>query len=469
MSIFGSAVNQQKYAVLDVETTGLSPGEHRVIEIGVVHLDPGKEPELVFETLINPDCPVKATDIHGITDDDVADAPRFSEVAGQLIEVLSSRVIVGHNVYFDERFVRFELGLLGLELEAPIMCTSGLRSMLNLGKRCALEVACLDAGIDYTNAHEAGSDALACAHLLKHYLSGLSDDTFADLAKRRKLKFVESFNRPLLMKLPEGARARSLKSRSNQGHSITSPTAYREVLMAATSDLNIDKNELEALFRAREEQKLSSDEVTMIHCRVIAWLMSGMSANASLSKSDLEALDKVFLTLRDLGWAPGLGSIIQTRAEFDALARYFRKSNAKRTTTLLKSPEDNDTRAWFACVPSFFNTSLDIGLNQHKASGMSWTQGGTFAFAEGDVVHNSQGGYKPTEDQAEGAWCLQIKQARPARESSSTDPGEVTFDVFSNDSGNRWVHLERFSLSQVEFVALLRFGPDGLIEWPTGT
>jgi DNA polymerase III epsilon subunit-like protein len=81
--IVDRCIHESPIAVVDFETTGLTPGFDRVIEVSVVRLDPGKEARLVLDTLVNPMRPVAATEIHGITDADVAKAPRFHEIAGE--------------------------------------------------------------------------------------------------------------------------------------------------------------------------------------------------------------------------------------------------------------------------------------------------------------------------------------------------------------------------------------------------
>src|ERR687886_2108778 len=84
-------------AVLDVETTGLSPRTDRIVELGVVLLDDRGEVEAEFETLINPGRDVGPTHLHGIRAADVAEAPSFAEVAPYLRSLLSGRVVVAHN------------------------------------------------------------------------------------------------------------------------------------------------------------------------------------------------------------------------------------------------------------------------------------------------------------------------------------------------------------------------------------
>ena len=84
--------------VVDFETTGLSPKVGaRVVEVSVARVIAGRAPEIVLDTLVDPEGPVLCTSIHGISDDDVVGAPRFSEVVGNLVRVLDG-ALVGHGV-----------------------------------------------------------------------------------------------------------------------------------------------------------------------------------------------------------------------------------------------------------------------------------------------------------------------------------------------------------------------------------
>lgn len=183
-------------AVLDFETTGLSPGLDRVVEVSVVRVEPGSEPRLVLDTLVNPDRWVAATEIHGITDRDVADAPRFEDVAGDLLRALSGCVVAAHNVYFDLRFLRFELDRLGLFQDVPHLCTMYSRPLLGL-TACKLDEACLTDQIAYTPTHSSRSDSTAAALLWMRYRDAFLDRricTFRDLTLLgRRYKFFSSF------------------------------------------------------------------------------------------------------------------------------------------------------------------------------------------------------------------------------------------------------------------------------------
>lgn len=122
-------------AVVDLETTGLSPGRHdRVIEIGIVIGTPSGTVIREYETLINPRRDIGPTRIHGITSGELIHAPSFDAIAGDIGVMLSkSQVIAGHNVSFDWQFLIKEYSRLELELpRIPLLCTCRLSGMGSL-------------------------------------------------------------------------------------------------------------------------------------------------------------------------------------------------------------------------------------------------------------------------------------------------------------------------------------------------
>ena len=91
-------------AVVDVETTGLSPWRHdRVVEIAIVVISPDGMIQTEYETLINPSRDIGPSSIHHISAADVLRAPTFADVAGDILEILAAAsVVAGHNVSFDK-------------------------------------------------------------------------------------------------------------------------------------------------------------------------------------------------------------------------------------------------------------------------------------------------------------------------------------------------------------------------------
>lgn len=115
-----------KFACLDTETTGLSPLEGgKICEIAVSVTHRGEVVE-EFTTLLNPGMPMspEVINIHGITNEMVADAPSFAEVAPKLMSLLEGCVLVAHNADFDLNFLREEFASCGLRLpDSPVLDT----------------------------------------------------------------------------------------------------------------------------------------------------------------------------------------------------------------------------------------------------------------------------------------------------------------------------------------------------------
>lgn len=186
------------FAVIDLETTGLQPGPDRVVEIAVVRVEPGREPYVALETLVNPQRPMGATFVHGITDTDVADAPAFEEILPHLLPALAGSVVAAYNVYFDARFLEFELANAGFAERPPHLCLMYLRPLLGLGRPCPLGTACRRHGVFYQHAHASLPDAVAAARLLQFYLGVFRQSgivTFEQLAQAGRYRFLRSFSR----------------------------------------------------------------------------------------------------------------------------------------------------------------------------------------------------------------------------------------------------------------------------------
>ncbi|NMO54678.1 hypothetical protein HH310_26265 [Actinoplanes sp. TBRC 11911] len=160
------------FAVVDVETSGLSPEFDRVVEIAVVGTDRAGNVVDEWTTLVNPDGPVGKTSIHRITAADVADAPRFADIVGELTRRLAGRVIEGHNVQFDLRFLHAEYARAQLRLPRLVtLCTyqESYSYLPGLDRR-RLPDCCHAAGVVLDDAHAALEDARAAAGLLRVYL-----------------------------------------------------------------------------------------------------------------------------------------------------------------------------------------------------------------------------------------------------------------------------------------------------------
>ena len=112
------------YAVVDLETTGGRYTRDRITEIAIV-LHDGEKVLDTYETLVNPECyiPYGITQLTGITQEMVNEAPKFYEVAREVVERTEGAIFVAHNVRFDYSFLREEFARLGYTFTRKQLCT----------------------------------------------------------------------------------------------------------------------------------------------------------------------------------------------------------------------------------------------------------------------------------------------------------------------------------------------------------
>lgn len=161
------------YAIIDIETTGGSPKSEKITEIAVLIHD-GNRIIDEYTTLINPEksIPYHITSLTGISNEMVADAPRFFEIARKIVEITDGQVFVAHNVNFDYRFIKEEFARLGFDYKRSTLCTVKLSRKIIPGKRSySLGNLCDDLGIMIHGRHRAMGDAMATAKLFDILLS----------------------------------------------------------------------------------------------------------------------------------------------------------------------------------------------------------------------------------------------------------------------------------------------------------
>lgn len=173
----------QKYVCLDLETTGLSPQYDEIIEICAIKIDSGKEIER-FQTLIKPENEIDEyiSELTGITNELVADAPHIKDVLPSLIDFLSDWVIVGHNVNFDINFVYDNcLEYMNSYFKNDFVDTMRLsRKVVPALKHHRLEDLVKYFNIEIEGAHRAAYDCTATICCLEK-LKAVAVDTYGDV------------------------------------------------------------------------------------------------------------------------------------------------------------------------------------------------------------------------------------------------------------------------------------------------
>lgn len=200
-------LEETEFSVLDVETTGLSARNNRVIEIGIVKVKNLKITDK-FTTLINPGCdiPYFITQFTGISNSDVEFSPGFYDTAEEIEEFIGDSVISGHNLSFDEGFLKYEFIRNGFEpLSNPSVCT------LKLARKIFPELRSKSLGsvtqylkIKNKDSHRALSDAEATAKILIRLIKKLSKEK--GIKTLQQLIEYQSSVVPAnqLLKLPKG-------------------------------------------------------------------------------------------------------------------------------------------------------------------------------------------------------------------------------------------------------------------------
>lgn len=165
--------DQSGFVVLDFETTGLDPLADRVIEIGLIRLDSEGKPVAAWNSLVNPEGPVGATEIHGIAEEDLVDAPTFLQLADEFFSRIRHQVLVAHNYSFDGQFLGIELGRAGWSIpgNAATVCTlQHARRLIPGLSRYRLSDCAMAIGMLPENSHQALDDAHVASKLLQYFL-----------------------------------------------------------------------------------------------------------------------------------------------------------------------------------------------------------------------------------------------------------------------------------------------------------
>jgi DNA polymerase-3 subunit epsilon len=179
-----------RFVVVDLETTGLRPGQSRICEIGAVRVD-GLVPAGTFETLVDPGEPLPrlVASLTGIADADLAEAPGPAEAVRRFLAFAGDSVLVAHNARFDLAFLDREVErLTGRRVAAPVVDTVGLARRLLAGRVSRASLASLAHffGTSVRPCHRALPDAQATAEVLIALL-GLAQErgaqTIADLCR----------------------------------------------------------------------------------------------------------------------------------------------------------------------------------------------------------------------------------------------------------------------------------------------
>ena len=290
-----------EYAIIDLETTGFSPKHHhRIIEVGIVRTDWRGNVLFEYGTLVNPQRDVGSTDVHGITAQDVAEAPLFADVVGDIQNALRGAVVVAHNAPFDLRFLSHEC----LTADAPLpdilaLCTLSLARMVSPELPCRkLGVLCDHFGVPLEHAHCALDDARATAALLSVMLGSFGEPEGKVQWDKLGARLIASEFRSWPEIPPSGRQFRRSDAAARRREASKGLVAlfsrlpahndtynctdeYLAVLERALEDREITEDELDSLREIAHELDMDVDEVRDAHRRFLRDLVQAAWADAT--------------------------------------------------------------------------------------------------------------------------------------------------------------------------------------------
>ena len=286
-------IDQADFCVVDVETTGLSPRSNNIIEIGIVKISNFKVVDK-FQSLINParNIPYYISNITGITNDEVFNAPFFEEISNEISSFISNTILTGHNISFDKSFLTKEF--IACPDTVPVsgvtninnlsLCTHKLAHRLypELRKK-SLASICRHLKLHNQNAHRALPDAevtaLAFLKMLEEIQSKHKINTIGELIKFQYIPQEKPFNYKInkrladdIASLPDApgtyyflnsknkviyiGKAKSLKNRVKSYFSPTAPRKAKKIIQQAKRlKIEITNSELTALLNEAESIK----------------------------------------------------------------------------------------------------------------------------------------------------------------------------------------------------------------------
>jgi DNA polymerase-3 subunit epsilon len=176
--MFKNLVLEKPLAIIDLQTTGTDPQSDRIVEIGILRVTADNHRSQCILRL-NPGIPIppSATEVHGITDEDVADQPRFADVAGDLLTFLDGCDLCGFNLKrFDLRLLHAEFTRAGISFSLQERAiVDPLEIFFAYEKRDLAAAVRFYCDREHENAHSAGADVLATTEVLDAMLARYED------------------------------------------------------------------------------------------------------------------------------------------------------------------------------------------------------------------------------------------------------------------------------------------------------
>jgi len=275
-------MTKRKYAIVDIETTGGFFKRDRITEIAIV-LHDGDKILNQFSSLVNPErsIPPEITRITGISNEMVQEAPKFYEIAKDIVQLLEGTIFVAHNVRFDYTFIKNEFRSLGYTFTKRQLCTVKLSRKTFPGLQSySLGNLIRHFNIKVEARHRALDDTLATTVLFEHILNSFEEKDALKIFINQGIKEAQlpkGINIDQLHDLPEEAgvyyfinehnrvvyigKAKNIKQRVFQHFNKVTEKSAKLHQQVKEISIELTGNELIALLHEAHEIKLRQPEI----------------------------------------------------------------------------------------------------------------------------------------------------------------------------------------------------------------
>lgn len=293
-----------EFAIIDLETSGLEPGNSRVIEIAILLVNSKGDVFEEYATLINPENGhVGPTFIHHISEEAVLSAPTFKEVSGDILKRLENRIIVAHHAAFEDKFLSAEFKRAGIQMPSlPALDTLWLSRQVVSLPNYKMQTVLQHFGIEEVDLHTALGDVRALNKVLPIlidqaatilYPTGHSTLPQVEPSGKQKTRVTnlrkgeKGWIHSLLEKLPES------------GSSVTTEIEidYLELLGQVLADGKIIGDEAKALSKLAGEAGLGRTQVVQLHESFIQQLRNQAEADGKVDSIEMKQIENALKML----------------------------------------------------------------------------------------------------------------------------------------------------------------------------
>jgi len=278
-----------RYAVLDFETTGLSPNSDRVVEVGIVVLDEDFRTVQELDSLVKVNRDLGPSHIHGIKAKWLTNAPSFAELAPQILEMISGKTIICHNATFDLNFLVAEMNRCDLRVSIEdfgYVCTRIAARSSGKFSDAKLATVAAEMGIPYQNAHSALADAKATAEVFKGLFATSQSYLKTGLIFENASGDDVSLSRDEASKVEPLSYIQRLVRSVNRAEGTGEENDYFDLLERALFDGVLSAGEIDSLLSLVQDSDMGINQVRACHNRYFNSICASAWADGVVSPSE---------------------------------------------------------------------------------------------------------------------------------------------------------------------------------------